>query len=164
MKTSKDNSSLRRKLALIIGCNKYDRPDNRLNHSVNDANALSKLLKEKLKFDDVKTWTDQTYEENKIPLSMSTIADFAETINDDALVLFYFSGHAYQVDGKHYFIPCHDSQIEDDTTVKPFAIWVERTLERLVENNQSYATVFILDCCRPYLLKDTSSSNSKWHR
>jgi uncharacterized caspase-like protein len=153
MATSNKNPTPRRKLALIIGNNNYSRPSNRLNQSINNANDLNDLLKS-INFN-VTMYTDGNAE------MMLKITNFAKTIKDGDLVLFYFSGHGYQVKDKNYLIPVDDAEIESDKDVEDIAINVERTFERLVERNPSYVTIFILDCCRPYLLKNARAPNCK---
>ncbi|CAF3991946.1 unnamed protein product, partial [Rotaria sp. Silwood1] len=143
MATSNAGSSFRRKRALVIGNNNYSRPDSKLRHCINDANDLSKLL-EKISFK-VTTHHDLTNEQ-----MVKAIRDFGNTIVDGDLVMFYFSGHGYQVKDKNYLMPVDDAKIETDEDVEDYAFEVDKTLERLANRNQSYVTIFILDCCRQY--------------
>ena len=80
-------SICRRKLALVIGNENYSRFENRLRHHVNDASDISVALRN-IKF-------NLTYLQ-----MLSTIKNFSQTIVDDDLVLFYFSGHGYQINDK----------------------------------------------------------------
>jgi uncharacterized caspase-like protein len=147
------DSSRRRKLALVIGNGNYSRPSNRLTHSINNAIDVSDLLN-RINFN-VTTYTDANTEMKEM------IVDFAKTIKPDDLILFYFSGHGYQVQGKNYLIPVDDDEIKTKRNIEDIAINVERTIERLVEKNPSYVTIFILDCCRPYVLKNPRTPNRK---
>ena len=90
------------------------------------------------------------------------IRNFAKTINDGDLILFYFSGHGYQLNGKNYLIPVYDTILQNEKDVEEFAIDVEQVITLLAERNPSYANILILDCCRSYKLKNASASNGKW--
>jgi uncharacterized caspase-like protein len=153
MATSKENSSRARKLALIIGNDGYCNSNNRLNHSINNANDLRDALKT-IGFN-VTIHTD-----SKIQM-MKLIQDFAETVNDGDFVLFYFSGHGCQADKKNYLIPIDDTSIEDENYIEDFACNVNNALDRLVKNKPSCITIFIVDCCRPYTLGNASTSNGE---
>jgi uncharacterized caspase-like protein len=156
MASSGRSSSGHRKLALIIGNGNYSRPNNKLRHSAKNAKDLSNLLKT-IKFDVVETQTDV---KTNTELNEKTVA-FAEGIHDGDLVLFYFSGHGYQVEDENYLIPVDDTRIEADKDVPELSMNVERTLQRLVEKNSSYVTIFILDCYGRYWLKNKVRSNRK---
>ncbi|CAF4017200.1 unnamed protein product, partial [Rotaria sordida] len=92
MATSNTGSSSRRKRALVIGNNNYSRSESKLRHCINDANDLTALL-EKISFI-VTTHHDLTNAQ-----TVKAIRDFQNTIADGDLVMFYFSGHGYQVNG-----------------------------------------------------------------
>jgi len=155
MASSARSSSRCRKLALIIGNSNYSGMKNQLSHSVTNAEQLRIILK-KINFN-VTIYTDvRTASE-----MMENVKNFAEKIEEGDLVLFYFSGHGNQVEDKNYLIPVDDAKIETDKDVKDLASNFERILERLVERNPSYVTVFILDCCRPYFRKGESVSSGK---
>ncbi|CAF3427295.1 unnamed protein product [Rotaria socialis] len=155
MKTDQKNSSPRRKLALIIGNDNYNVLHNKLNHSINNARDLSDVLK-KIDFD-VTMHIDVDSE------MMVTIKSFSKTINDGDIILFYFSGHGYEVSGKNYLIPVDDTRIKTDIDVEDIGISVQSIVERLIERNSSYVTIFIFDCCPPYWLKPPRTSNSTVH-
>ncbi|CAF1154694.1 unnamed protein product [Adineta ricciae] len=143
MATLRRPSTSRRKLALIIGNNNYFRPESKLRHCINDANDLSEVLSN-VRFH-VTTKLDLTGSQ-----MIATINSFSKTINDGDLVLFYFSGHGYQIKGTNYLMPIDDGQIETEDDVEDFAVPVERTIKRLAEKTSSYVTICILDCCRLY--------------
>jgi uncharacterized caspase-like protein len=154
MASSSQDSSDHRKLAFIIGNGDYQRTENRLSNSVNNAKQLSDLLKT-IAFN-VKT----VYNLTKHQMTKELI-DFAKMINDNDLILFYFLGHSCSISGKNYLMPVDDDRIESNRDVEDFAINVESMLSRLVKRNQSYVTILILDCCRPYVLKDASQATCK---
>ncbi|CAF1987075.1 unnamed protein product [Rotaria magnacalcarata] len=155
MRTAQKNSSLRRKLALIIGNENYSALHNRLNHSINNARDLNELLK-KIDFD-VTMYIDADSN------MMLKIQRFSKRISNGDLVLFYFSGHGYEVSGKNYLIPVDDTKIKTDIDVEDIGINLQSVLERLIERNSSYVTILILDCCSLYWLKPPTTSNSIVH-
>lgn len=78
------------------------------------------------------------------------ILHFAKSIVDGDLILFYFSGHGYQVHGRNYLMPVDDEQIETDLDVESYAFDAEKMLDTIAKRNRSSVTIFILDCCRIY--------------
>lgn len=151
MITDQSSSSPRQKLALIIGNDNYSTLKNKLNHSINNARDLSDQLK-KIGFN-----VTLDYNLTKQEL-IAHIIDFSKQIYNGDIILFYFAGHGFSVNGKNYLIPIDDTEIEDKRDVEDFSVNVERTISRFVTKNPSHATIFILDCCRSYWLK---SSNCK---
>jgi uncharacterized caspase-like protein len=81
---------------------------------------------------------------------ISAISNFSKTIVDNDLVLFYFSGHGYQINGRNYLLHVDDDLIETNEDVENYAISVEYCLHQLTQKNSSCVTVFILDCCRQH--------------
>jgi len=140
---------------LIIGNDNYSRPNNKLRHSAKNARDLSDLLKT-IKFN-VETHID-VKEDTKLK---KITKKFAKRIHDGDLVLFYFSGHGYQVKDENYLIPVGDAEIEADRDVPEFSMNVESTLQLLVEKNSSYVTIFILACNGRYWLTSEVLSNRK---
>ena len=155
MTTSHENSTNHRKLALIIGNENYHRPENELSHSTETIQELSDLL--------TKIGFRVTTSSNLEKYDMTTkIISFSKTIKDGDLVLFYFSGHGYQVNGVNYLIPINDTWIKTNRDVEDFGINFNRILRRVLEQNSSYVNIFILDCCRPYISNDLLTSNCKY--
>lgn len=131
------------KRALVIGNNNYDRSVAKLRHCVNDADDLSTLLN-KIGF---KVTTQHNLTNQEL---IEIVYDFAKTIVDGDLVMFYFAGHGYSVDSENYLISVDDINIETDGEVEDYAFKVNRVIDRLAKRNKSYVSIFILDCCRPY--------------
>ena len=150
MRTSKDNASDRRKLALIIGNDNYRKSTNGLNHSIKNVNSLHRAVK-KIGFE---------VEVHRDPHTqlMELIGNFVQKVKDGDLVLFYYSGHGCQVNGKNFLIPVDDTSIETEMDIEDIACNVNHVLDRLVEKNPSYITLVILDCCIPYRLKHVSTA------
>ena len=146
--------SSHRKLALIIGNNNYSRSENKLSHCITDTEDLGAVLKT-INFK-VRRCQDLTLVD-----MITTLNEFFKRIVDGDLVLFYFSGHGYQVDGKNYLIPVDDAKIITNEDVKSLAISVDHILEKLAEHNSSYVNICILDCCHKYWPKNISKTRGK---
>ena len=155
--SSRRNLSARRKLALIIGNDNYHRSSNKLQNSVKAAEELRDLL-EKMDF----TVVLKTNTSNGSQM-MSEVKDFNDTckIQDGDLILFYYSGHGFQFENKNYLIPVNDSIIDSDGDGKDVGTDAARILERLRENKPRSAIIFILDCCRSYMLQRTPPESCK---
>ncbi|CAF3662821.1 unnamed protein product [Rotaria socialis] len=84
------------------------------------------------------------------------IDDFADKIQDQDLVMFYFAGHGFQYKEQNYLLPVDaDEKIKREADIKFDSVNAQKTLESL-SSQTSYVTIFILDCCREYLFDDTS--------
>ena len=143
-----------KKLALIIGNNDYSRPESKLRHCINDAKDLSDSLK------GIGFHVDKKFNLTNQEMVQS-LKTFRKSIHDGDLVLFYFSGHGYQVKGHNYLMPVDDDEIESEEDVEENAVSVETTLDRLATSNRSSVTIFILDCCRKYWPKNTPKTKGK---
>jgi hypothetical protein len=131
-------------IALVIA-NSYD---GTLRHSVNDGNAMQKVL-EKLNFKVIfKT------ELNGDDMDRATL-DFAECLKISQEVgLFYFTGYGMQLDNKNYLLPI-DANLSDKLDVPYKTFSVDQMFKRLTEVNNEY-NIIILDASRdnPYLRLD----------
>ncbi|UJR07496.1 hypothetical protein I4U23_011785 [Adineta vaga] len=141
--TASNLNTSRQKLALVIGNNDYNRTESKLRHCINDANDLSdKLIGMGFIVDTKINLTNKQM--------VKAITNFSGRINNGDLVLFYFSGHGYEVKGSNYLMPIDDEDVYTEDDVEDSAVPVERTLKRLAMRNPSHVTIFILDCCRNY--------------
>ena len=134
-------STTRRKMALVIGNQLYYQFENILRHPVNDADDVSTALRN-LKFN-VRTAHNLTKSQ-----MLATIIKFAEAINDGDLVVFYFSAHGYQINGRNYLMHIDDHLIETNEDIEKHSIRLDYCLHLLTSKNPTFATIFILDCCR----------------
>ncbi|CAF1005298.1 unnamed protein product [Adineta steineri] len=147
MSSSASNSSHHRKLALIISNGNYSRSNNKISHSANKVNNLAEKL-QSISFKVTKYTDIQTD-----PEMFGNVKKFADEITDGDIILFYYSGQSDHVNNKNYLIPIKDDIIESDRDVEDIATSADKILERLVEKNTSYITLFILDCCKSYMRK-----------
>ncbi|CAF3719483.1 unnamed protein product [Rotaria sp. Silwood1] len=148
----------RRKLALVIGISKYDHCEE-LKNPENDANDMSSAL-ESIGFIVTKKLALKRAEMKHV------IIDFEESIQRDDMVLFYFAGHGIQWEDQNYLIP-KDIPTLNGVALNKSAINAQDILDTL-SNRNPYVTIFLLDCCRVYHLRNpevdargTDASNPK---
>ena len=140
-------------LALLIANDHYAKFENRLPDFTQGLYRLRSTL-ENMQF---QVEVHRNIESDMI----SVVKTFSEEVKDGKLLLFYFFGHAYPVDGRTYFLPIKDKQIESELDVKNLGIDAERVIRQMAGERSSCQVIAILDCCRPYLLKDDARSPGK---
>ena len=97
-----------RRLALVIGNSDYRGSISSLVSPVNDANAISASLRA-VGFE-VDLQLDATRDEIK-----EAVLEFSDKLHESDVGLFYYSGHAVQVDGRNFIIPIGaDLNIENE--------------------------------------------------
>ncbi|CAF1383829.1 unnamed protein product [Rotaria sordida] len=143
-----ESSNVHRKLALVIGNQNYTRKP--LRNPEKDAKDLAYVLG-RIGFD-VELSIDCTCE------TMAKLIDsFADRIEDQDLILFYFAGHGFQYKQQNYLIPVDTAdQLGGPTSLKSNAINAQATLDQL-KSQTSYVTIFILDCCREPWTEDNNT-------
>jgi hypothetical protein len=146
------------KLGLLVGINKYEDPlISPLNFSVNDVEGLYEILidpeKGKCNKDDIELLSDNNYEKptrNKIVSKLRRICRRAEPRD---IILFYFSGHGYEKDGKPYLL-CSDTYLN---AVEETAIPVE-VIRKTMEESDARVKIIILDACHSGMIKGVKDS------
>ncbi|CAF4815532.1 unnamed protein product, partial [Rotaria sp. Silwood1] len=137
-------SGARRKLALVIGIGKYEHRD-KLQNPENDANDISSTL-ESIGFIVTKKLHLKCAEMKHV------IIDFEQSIEPGDMVLFYFAGHGIQWQDQNYLIPS-DIPSSNGTALRKSAINAQDILDTLSDCDP-YVTIFLLDCCRNYQLRN----------
>jgi len=126
------------RVALVIGNNDY--PDEyRLENAINDANAIATVL-EQLDFDVIKK-SDLDDEGMERALNQ-----FTEKLKAGTPALFYYAGHAVQVNGLNYLIPAGPFP-KDGIAVKHESLSLSLVLDRM-EDAGSFPNIILLDACR----------------
>ena len=143
----------RRKISLIIANDHYAKSENQLP----DCTKTAYQLRDKLKNIHFEVECVSNVETNMI----NVVKSFHEKVRSGDLILFYFSGHAYAVDGKIYLLPIKDKHFRSNLDVEDLGTDVELVIERIIDNRSSCSVIIILDCCRPYVLKQDSTSSGK---
>lgn len=126
-------------VALIIGNADYQH-ENKLENPINDAVLLQNVLKDNLKFDDIKLVKNanirQLYQE---------INAFKQSAEGADVALIYFSGHGQQTEDKQNFLLATDAKVEQLSDLKISAI----SSDQFIEATQGAKTrLVILDACR----------------
>ena len=135
------------RVALVIGNSNYQvKP---LSNPVNDARDMAKMLRE-LGF-------DVTLKVNADQMTMeSAIEAFGKKLHENAVGLFYFSGHGAQYAGENYLIPINSIQRTAAAGhLKYKAVPAGYVLDVMPENGLN---IVILDACRDNPFKGFSKS------
>jgi Caspase domain len=145
------NKELQTRVALVIGIKNYTSVSP-LQNSLNDAQDMSKVLKERA-FNVIEILDPKTKRE-----LIEAIKKFYAILQNskNGIGLFYYSGHGIQVDGSNYFIPANASpdikaDIEEQCLNMDYVM-------RAVEQANSTLNIFILDACRNNPFKSFSRS------
>ena len=137
--------------ALLIGNDTYKYADV-LKNAREDARAMANVLKE---FGyDVTLRLDQNQKEMQ-----ATLRDFRESIKEGDEVLFYFSGHAVEIDGKNYLTPIdtigmNQNQLADDS------IDLKSSVLDPFTRKKAKLTLALIDACRNNPFLKTSLTKS----
>lgn len=130
-------SAAERRVALVIGNGDY--PTAPLPNPVNDARDLATALGE-LKF-------EVLYHENLRQKDMRTaLRTFGERIRAGGVGLFYYAGHAIQLNGRNYLIPVN-ARISKEAEIEPESVDVSLLLTEMAQA-QNHMNIVILDACR----------------
>ena len=127
-----------RRVALVIGNAAYKNAP-MLTNTVNDANAISKLLKS-AGFEVVISRNDLGVVDFK-----RTVREFLITAENSDIAVVYYAGHGIEMGGTNYLIPTdaklsRDYDIEDEGVALDRLIWALQSVRRL--------RLIILDACR----------------
>jgi len=134
--------------ALIIGNSSYPDPKEVLKNAVNDAKAIDATLKKLGFVTTMVTNVDQMSIEE-------AVYDFSASITPSDEVLFFYSGHGANVDGKNYLIPV-GKVIKGEDELEYWAYPANLVLKKL---EKAETTIFILDACRNNPFKGVRSMN-----
>jgi hypothetical protein len=138
-KENKVSHTFNKRLALVIGNGNYTQAG-KLNNTLNDANAMAKVLQE-LGFEVIKV-TDGNYEQMK-----TAIYTFGDRIQDVNVSIFYYAGHGLEVDGTNYLVPV-DANIQSALDVKLKTIPLTGIIRTMEFTNDEGLNMLILDACR----------------
>ncbi|HEX8844594.1 MAG TPA: caspase family protein [Pyrinomonadaceae bacterium] len=127
-----------KRVALVIGNSAY-RHHGILRNPVNDAAGMAEALTQ-LGF-------QVTHKPNLTRAEMDqSIQEFGSKISDSEIALFYYAGHAVQINGNNYLIPT-DAQITDVQKVEVDAVNAEAVFNAM-RSERVQLNLIILDACR----------------
>ncbi|CAF1373281.1 unnamed protein product [Adineta ricciae] len=142
--TSFNHAIFKRKVGLLIGNQNYRAHEDQLFHTINDVNDISHTLRT-MNFH-VRKHYDLCNSEMK-----NVFSEFSKTIRNGDLIIFYFSGHGCEMNGKNYLLPIDDELIAKEQGIEDSVIHTEQILCEWSQQFPSSIIIFILDCCRlPY--------------
>ena len=147
VKNSARDPCTSRKLALLIANGDYQRSENNLGNAVTNADALERSL---ISMNFTVTNRKNISHESDM---MNEVKRFNSTIRDGDSIFFYYYGHGYQFEDENYLIPTADSRLSEEEDVQDIGLDAAKVLGRLREKKRNSAIIFILDCCRPYILQ-----------
>lgn len=149
----------RPRVALVIGNAKYKADVGPLKNAVNDAKAVSKILRG-LGF--------SVTEEHNVSRDelLEAVAGFRKKINGAEVALFYYAGHGISVAGSNYLIPIksgYQPDSGDATTLRMLAETKLFNAEQVVAEMSAaggHCNLVILDACRNTPLARDANSRS----
>jgi hypothetical protein len=132
-----------RRIALVVGNSNYETSGISLRNPTNDATDVAEAL-QRLGFE-VLTAIDANKREFE-----RNVADFARMGKNADVALFFYAGHAMQLEGQNYLMPI-DTELKDGDSILTMVRLddVRRALDRV-----SGLKVMILDACRNNPLSD----------
>lgn len=136
------------RVALIIGNSSYEAIP-ALKNPQNDANAVGDALTN-LGFD-VTLLTDATSDQFWLKLE-----DFVKKAENAETTLFYYSGHAFQLEGANYLVPVN-AQLKSRQAIFDETWSLDGIIKRLQARNRQ--TLIFLDACRDSPLPQNITAN-----
>ncbi|WID99684.1 caspase family protein (plasmid) [Bosea vestrisii] len=136
--------NLGKRVALVMGVEDYEalRP---LQRPVSDARAVAAALKE-LGFELERSASGEDFiRDPERGEALTAREDFLDRTRDADIALFYFSGHAVQVDGANYLL-LKDSSVPQKALLNDLTLPLSSVLERM--RNRASNSIIILDACR----------------
>ena len=125
------------RFALVVGNAGYDIDP--LRNPVNDARSMTAVLLE--------TGFETTLVENATTAELDAAVDaFLDDLPEGAVGLFYYSGHAFQFEGRNYLLPV-DIQPGPLSEVTRASLDASRLVDRFHDRGIDFG-IFILDACR----------------
>jgi len=128
-----------RRVALVIGNARYQ--IGALTNPVNDARLVETRLR-KLGF-------QVTTVENVNAARLRTVVDdFAAKANGADVALFYYAGHAIQVDGENYLLPVDNQPLSNQKTLRARTQPLGTMMAKLSGSAGPRVKLFFIDACR----------------
>ncbi len=136
---------MKKALALVVGNGIYDDPDDHLDNAVNDAKAISKKL-HNLGFEVILKENC-----NKVDFEKA-IKEFENKLAGYDVALFYYSGHAFQIERENY-LSAIDSDFQDSDYAKFSCVPLHLAIMKM-DRSEPDVKIIILDACRNNPLKE----------
>ena len=147
-----DATSIERRVALVIGNGAYGPDIGRLVNPMNDATDMAGAL-EAVGFD-VTLQVDVDRDQ-----MLRAVIEFGRSLRDGGVGLFYYAGHAVQLDGSNYMIPL-GAKLEAEDYVPLETVDINQVLGRMGGANNRL-NIVVLDACRNNPFRSISRSVSR---
>ncbi|WP_345271063.1 caspase family protein [Nibrella viscosa] len=128
-----------RRLALVVGNTRYNRPGAMLANPGNDADAMAAML-DKLGFEVIKR-----KDLDRVGFEQA-IDNFGKRLANYDVGLFYFSGHGLQYEGETYLVPT-DENMAAPAQIGYHCVNLGRLLSAM-EGSEAQTNIVMLDACR----------------
>jgi uncharacterized caspase-like protein len=141
-----------RKHALIIGINKYLRDP--LNYCINDATDLKTTLRRM-------DFRISSGENCNLSEFYNIVDRFANTIQQNDLVLFYFAGHGKQNEDENFLLPSdydYNYRGQERDYIANHAINVKYIMQK-IDDRKCCVTIYLFDCCRNLIRTRARNAN-----
>lgn len=118
---------MKKALALVVGNGDYSDPDDNLDNAVNDASSMCKKL-HNLGFEVILKENC-----NKVTFD-KTIKEFEERLSGFDVALFYYSGHAFQIERENY-LSATDSDFQDSDFAASSCVRLNLVIKKYERSN-----------------------------
>jgi WD40 repeat protein len=132
---------------LSIGIDKYKNPSMNLTFAKEDAEAFSKLLKEKGQkmFKKIELTTLYNEEATKGNI-LKTLNELAKKIQKNDVFIFYYAGHGSMTEDQFFFIPSECTRLYEKNTLTKEAIEASE-LQQKFREIKALKQIIIMDAC-----------------
>ena len=137
------------RVALVIGNQSYKVAP--LRNPINDARAISQMLKSRLGFEVVELHDLGLHEMTQ------QLRQFIDKVENGGVALVYFAGHGAQYEEKNYLFPINfEADFAEDLPYT--AMPLQTIIDKLNKKNRNGANIILLDACRnnPLMSKNRS--------
>ncbi|GGF72814.1 caspase family protein [Alteromonas lipolytica] len=92
---------------------------------------------------------------------VNAVEDFYADTAENDIRLFYYAGHAIQINGKNYLIPIH-ADLKSQNNIEEETYNIDQLMAAMNQENVSQTNIVILDACRnnPFLEEVTAQSGN----
>lgn len=145
-----------RRVALVIGNANYSGSISPLANPANDADAVAASMR-RVGFE-----VDLQIDASRDQMNKA-ILNFSNRLQEGDVGLFYYAGHAVQVDGRNFMIPTEANLEVSDTRQEELADYVEletvetKNILHRMANAKTRMSIVILDACRDNPFSSTRS-------
>jgi len=133
--------------ALIIGNDSYTQSP--LKNAVNDARAMDKALR-------AAGFQTRLVENASKEQMEDAFGAFADALGPDSVALFYYAGHAFQIENENFLVPVDYKPARGIAQAKTRTVSVVQLIEEM-KRARAQRSIIILDACRANPITDSYS-------